>query len=302
MSRKIRIGTRDSKLALWQANYIQMKLKINGVESELVLIKSDGEQNLTTPLYEMGVQGIFTRALDISLLQNKIDIAVHSLKDVPTQIADNLTLAAVPQRGNFKDVLVYKEKIPQDSLNYVVATSSLRRSAQWLHRYKIHQTTILRGNINTRLAKLHENRTWDAALFAAAGIERINLDVPNMIELDWMIPAPAQGALGIISRIDDFEINQICKLLEHPQTRITCGFERKFLRKLMGGCSMPIGGLAQVINNQLYFKGCVLTIDGKKMSYVEVCGSENNIEVLLEEAVGNLIEDGGGEIIKTFKN
>jgi hydroxymethylbilane synthase len=301
MSGKIRIGTRESELALWQAKFIQKQLANNGVESELVLIKSDGELNLTTPLYEMGVQGIFTKALDIALLNKEIDIAVHSLKDVPTQLAKGISLLAVPERGNPKDVLVYKDKLPEESTDFLVATSSLRRSAQWIYRYPSHQTTVLRGNINTRLKKLQDNESWNGAMFAAAGIERINLNVPNMLELDWMIPAPAQGALGVVARTEDTEIDQICASLNHAHTKIASTFERGFLRKLMGGCSMPIGGFAEIAEDQLHFSGCVLSLDGKKMSKVELSGNLNQSEALLEEAVEILLQNGGAEILETFK-
>ncbi|MFN4082420.1 MAG: hydroxymethylbilane synthase [Bacteroidia bacterium] len=297
---KIKIGTRESQLALWQAEFVKKQLSEIGVESELVLIKSDGELNLTSPLYEMGVQGIFTKALDIALLQKEIDIAVHSLKDVPTQLAKGLQLAAIPKRGNHKDVLVYKNTLPDNQLNYTVATSSLRRSAQWLHRYKTHKTEVLRGNINTRIKKLNNNQNWHGAMFAAAGIERINLDVPNILELDWMISAPAQGALGIVARTESKEILEICKNLNDNITEIETTFERAFLRKLMGGCSMPIGGFASIKNEELKFTGCVLTINGEKMSKVEVVGNINNSENLLKEALEKLLDNGGAEILESF--
>jgi hydroxymethylbilane synthase len=301
MSAKIRIGTRESALALWQARFIQDELKKLGAESELVLIKSDGELNLTTPLYEMGVQGIFTKALDIALLDNQIDIAVHSLKDVPTQLAKGLALVAVPERGNTKDVLVYKDKLPDLATSYLVATSSLRRSAQWLHKFPQHQTTVLRGNINTRLKKLNENKEWNGALFAAAGIERINLEVPHKTELEWMVPAPAQGALGVLARANDDAVKEICKPLNHTETYLSTSFERNFLRKLMGGCSMPIGGLAKIENQQLHFTGCVLTLDGKKMSKVVIAGDIENVEFVLNKAVEELLNNGGREIVATYK-
>ncbi|MFY8004052.1 MAG: hydroxymethylbilane synthase [Chitinophagaceae bacterium] len=301
MAKKLKIGTRESKLAIWQAEYIQNALLANGFESELVFIKTDGELNVSTPLYEMGIQGIFTKRLDIALLNNEIDIAVHSLKDVPTQLAKDLVIAATPKRGNPYDVLVYKETLPQPNLPYLVATSSLRRSAQWLHHYPIHQTTALRGNINTRLTKLLETPAWNGALFAAAGIERIHLAVPNKCELNWMIPAPAQGALAVIVREHDVHTKTICSQLNDEATQITTSFERNFLRKLMGGCSMPIGGLAKIDDNTLYFSGCVLTIDGKQISKVAIKGSTNNVDVLLNEAVNTLYDNGGAAIIETYK-
>ncbi|MFY7651076.1 MAG: hydroxymethylbilane synthase [Chitinophagaceae bacterium] len=301
MAKKLKIGTRESKLAIWQAEFIQNALLANGIESELVFIKTHGEMNVSTPLYEMGIQGIFTKTLDIALLNKEIDIAVHSLKDVPTQLAKGLVIAATPKRGNPYDVLVYKEALPQPFLPYLVATSSLRRSAQWLHRYPEHATTPLRGNINTRLTKMLENPTWDGAIFAAAGIERIQLDVPNEWLLNWMIPAPAQGALAVIARETDEYTKTICSQINDEATQIATAFERKFLRKLMGGCSMPIGGLAKIDNNTLYFKGCVLTTDGKQMSEVVINGSIDKFDELLDEAINTLFDNGGAAIIDSFK-
>lgn len=298
---KLKIGTRESELAIWQAKLIQTQLSKLQIDSELVFVKSDGELNPTEPLYEMGVQGIFTKALDVALLNNDIDIAVHSLKDVPTQLAKGLILAAVLKRGSFKDVLVYKDVLPQSQDSYVVATSSLRRSAQWLHKFPKHSTAVLRGNINTRLKKLHDNTGWNGALFAAAGIERIQLKVPNMLELDWMIPAPAQGAIGIVCRENDHEMISVCSQMNDDNTFAETAFERSFLRRLMGGCSMPIGALAQINNDVLHFKGCVLTVDGKKMSTTEVRGKTENADELLTEAIDILLQQGGAEILQTFK-
>jgi hydroxymethylbilane synthase len=302
MSGKLRIGTRESALAIWQAKFVQSSLAELGIPSELIFIKSAGELDLKSPLYEMGVQGIFTKALDLALLNHQIDVAVHSLKDVPTQLPRGLTLAAVPKRGNPLDVLVYKEKLPDETSDYVVATSSLRRSAQWLHRYPIHQSAVLRGNINSRLEKLMTSKNWNGALFAAAGIERINLEVPHRINLDWMIPAPAQGALGIVVRESDQTILQSCHVLNDKNSFRATDFERQFLRKLMGGCSMPIGGYANITNDQLHFKGCVLTLDGRLRSDVEIVGSIDRREKLIEEAVDNLLHHGGDRIMSTFKN
>ncbi|HEY4800963.1 MAG TPA: hydroxymethylbilane synthase, partial [Bacteroidia bacterium] len=174
MRKLIRIGSRDSSLALWQAKFIEELLKKEGVQTELILVKSEGDINLTSPLYEMGVQGIFTKTLDVALLSSKIDIAVHSLKDVPTQLPKNLRIAAIPKRVNVKDVLVYKEPAFAISNNsgITIATSSLRRKAQWLNKYPEHTIESIRGNINTRLDKLKNTSHWKAALFAAAGIDR----------------------------------------------------------------------------------------------------------------------------------
>src|SRR5688572_19199786 len=177
MNQQIRIGTRDSQLALWQANFVKDGLKKNNVDSVLVPIQSEGDKDLVSPLYEMGVQGIFTRSLDIALLDGRIDIAVHSMKDVPTKLPNGIMQAAVLERASYADVLVYKNNpdfLSDRNGQAVIATSSIRRKAQWLNRYPNHRLENLRGNVNTRLRKLEEN-DWNGAIFAAAGLERINL-------------------------------------------------------------------------------------------------------------------------------
>jgi hydroxymethylbilane synthase len=178
MSKKIRIGTRESQLALWQANRVKSLLDQEGVNSELVLIKSEGDLDLSTPLYAMGVQGIFTRSLDQALLNNRIDLAVHSMKDVPVQLPAGITEAAVLKRDSPFDLLVLHPSIQNaDILNHhaaTIASSSLRRKAQWLHRFPNDLIEPIRGNVNTRLKKLGESQWW-GAIFAAAGLERIGL-------------------------------------------------------------------------------------------------------------------------------
>lgn len=300
MPDKLIIGTRNSALALWQAEYIKGRLAAAGVDAELLLISSDGEKDLVSPLYEMGVQGIFTKTLDTALLQKKIDIAVHSLKDVPTQLPAGLVLAAVPERGNFRDVLVYKHNLPEPGIPYTVATSSLRRSAQWKHRFEGHNTAVLRGNINTRISKLEQEAQWDAALFAAAGIERIQLAVPNSIELDWMIPAPAQGALAVVCRSDNKEIYDLCRKLNHEDSETACRAERSFLRSLMGGCSMPIGAHASIRDGRIFLNGCVLSIDGSRIARVDIDLALSEAENLGETAALELLEAGGRDIIAGF--
>ena len=212
MKQIIKIGTRESQLAVWQASQVQTFLKKNGIASELIYIKSEGDVDTITPLYELGVQGIFTKSLDAALINKRIDIAVHSFKDVPTKLADGIQQAAVLKRASFKDIIVYKNDpsfLKDKNSTAVIATSSTRRIAQWLHRYPNHTIENLRGNVNTRLRKVNEN-SWNGAIFAAAGLERIGLRPENSADLDWMLPAPAQGAITIVCRNDDkysFEIS-----------------------------------------------------------------------------------------------
>lgn len=197
MSKIIRIGTRDSELALWQAKTVQTQLEHLGYNTELVPVKSTGDLVLNKPIYELGITGVFTKTLDIAMLNEEIDIAVHSLKDVPTLLPKGIVQAAVLKRGNVRDCLVFKkneEFLSQP--NAIIATGSLRRRAQWLNRYPSHTLVDLRGNVNSRLQKLEDNN-WNAAIFAAAGLGRIGLRPEHTINLDWMVPAPAQGAIMI---------------------------------------------------------------------------------------------------------
>lgn len=281
MDKVIRIGTRESQLAVWQATLVQKELSKNGHQSELILIKSDGDIDLHTPIYEFGVQGVFTKSLDIAVLNNTIDIAVHSMKDVPIQLAKGIIQSAVLKRASYKDILVYKDssivaewKLSNPSsisplhIPGIIATSSIRRKAQWLHRYPNHTIEILRGNVNTRLNKV-EQSNWNGAIFAAAGLERIGLRPENSIDLNWMLPAPAQGAIMVVCREDDSTIINACKALNDNETVLCTKIERDFLKTLLGGCSTPISALAQVIEGHIYFNGNVLSTDGKEKIEIE---------------------------------
>ncbi len=210
MSKIIRIGTRESQLALWQAKTVQQMLEKRGYKSVLVPAKSTGDLVLDKPLYELGITGIFTRTLDIALLNNDIDIAVHSLKDVPTLLPKDIVQAAVLKRGNIRDTLVFKNN--EEFLSQrdaVIATGSLRRRAQWLNRYPTHTLVDLRGNVNTRLQKV-EDSDWNGAIFAAAGLGRLDLRPGNAVNLEWMIPAPAQGAIMITALEEDENMRATC--------------------------------------------------------------------------------------------
>lgn len=308
MEKIIRIGTRESQLAVWQAETVQQLLGQHNFKSELVFIKSDGDIDLVTPLYEMGVQGVFTKALDAALLSNQIDIAVHSMKDVPTQLAKGITQAAVLKRGNYKDILVYKnEETINDLLNSPlgvmgsIATSSIRRKAQWLHRYPNTTIENLRGNVNTRLKKVTESN-WDGAIFAAAGLERINLRPANSINLNWMLPAPAQGAIMVVCKEEDDFSKQACSHFNDTQTALCTKIERDFLRRLMGGCSTPISALAIIEKDKINFKGNICSTDGAEKLEIEKT-------ILINEATGlgtisaeELISKGADKLIQALQH
>ena len=301
MSKILRIGTRDSQLALWQANHVKKLLHEQGIEAELVLIKSDGDLDLATPLYAMGVQGIFTRSLDIALLNNQIDLAVHSMKDVPVQLPAGLIEAAVLERDNPFDVLVphpTRTDIYSDNHNpSVIASSSLRRRAQWLHRFPADQIVPIRGNVNTRLKKL-EDSEWSGAIFAAAGLQRIGLRPANAIELDWMIPAPAQGAILVVCREKDEFVFDQCRKLHHEQSAFCVKIERDFLSTLLGGCSTPIGALAEWEGDEIYFRGNLLDPSGERRYSVEKKISIDLGASLGISAAHELLSHGGKELIE----
>jgi len=308
--KSFRIGTRESELAVWQASLVKNQLEEKDIESELVFIKSEGDKDTITPLYEIGVQGIFTKALDAALLNDKIDFAVHSMKDVPTQLAAGIRQAAVLKRASYKDILVFKgnKKEITDTLNklqpstFTIATSSIRRKAQWLHRYPNHQIENLRGNVNTRLRKIEEN-DWNGAIFAAAGLERIHLRPENSIDLDWMLPAPAQGAITISCRENDDISLSAAALLNDEATQICTKIERDFLRTLLGGCSTPISALAVFENDKIVFKGNVCSVNGKgKLDVKKEADAENYNDLGVNAAEELLQNEEAKKIIYGIRN
>lgn len=297
-SKVLRIGTRESQLAVWQANTVKDLLAENGFEGELVYIKSEGDIDLQTPLYEIGIQGIFTRSLDIALLNNRIDIAVHSMKDVPTQLPKGIVQCAVLKRASFKDLFVYKGDtsfLNDHNSEGLIATSSIRRKAQWLNRFPNHKIENLRGNVNSRLRKVDES-DWNGAIFAAAGLERIDLRPETSIELDWMLPAPAQGAVVVVCRNEDIFSYEACQHFNHEQTALCTQVEKAFLRTLLGGCSTPISALAEVNDQELLFKGNIFTVDGNKRVDIEKRVSVNDASTLGEIAALEILANGGQEI------
>ncbi len=298
----IRIGTRDSALALYQAHEVQRKLNEKGVATEIVEITSYGDLDLVTPLYEMGIQGIFTKSLDIALLQNRIDIAVHSTKDIPTKQARGLTLSAVLERAISYDCLVLpagKSSI-DFSTTGIIGTSSLRRKLQWLNRYPHHTTQNLRGNIQSRLKKLDES-DWHGAIFAQAALVRLEISSHQLITLDWMLPSPAQGAIGIMCREDDQYALEICNVINHINTHVCVSVERDFLAALHGGCAVPIAAHVELRDEQLLFKGNIMSLDAKEKIEVEMQFNFDQAQQAGELAAEEIRKQGADEIIKTFR-
>jgi hydroxymethylbilane synthase len=301
-NKTIRIGTRSSALAMWQAQTVENQLKSLGYDTELIPVKSTGDLVLDKPLYELGITGIFTRTLDIAMLNEEIDIAVHSLKDVPTILPKGICQAAVLQRASNKDIIVCKETAPDFSkmVEAIIATGSLRRKAQWLNKYPSHQVTGLRGNVNSRLQKLKDSN-WSGAIFAKAGLERLNITPENTIDLNWMIPAPAQGAIMITAlEADDFS-KEACSLLNHRETEICTSIEREFLNKLEGGCTAPIGAIAKIDNETIDFTGVLLSEDGSTKIEVKKSVALNNHENLAKECAQYILDNDGKELMTRFK-
>jgi len=295
----IRIGTRDSELALWQAQTVENKLNGFGYKTQIIPIKSAGDIILDKPLYEFGITGIFTKTLDLAMIEGRIDIAVHSMKDVPTALPKGIVQAAVLVRETTLDILVHK-KNPDFHAEMTIATGSLRRQAQWLNRYPHHAVVDLRGNVNTRLDKL-KNNSWNGAVFAAAGLERLNIKPANHIDLDWMIPAPAQGAMVVMAmEHDDFTKDAVAKL-NHFESEICTHIERQFLKTLEGGCTAPIGALATIIDNQIRFEGVLCSIDGKERIHLEKSSEVTHYKNLGQECGAEILKNGGEEVMEKIK-
>ena len=302
MENKIRIGTRSSKLALWEANTVAKQLEELGHRTEIIEIDSQGDLDLTKPLYELGITGIFTKNLDVALLNDTIDIAVHSMKDVPTVLPENIVQAAVLKRAGSLDVLVYndnEEFLMQKEA--VIATGSLRRKAQWLHRYPNHTIVGLRGNVNTRMEKV-ENSDWNGAIFAQAGLHRVKLLPKNHIKLDWMIPAPAQGIVMIATLNTSTEILEICKELNHRETEICAHIERQFLNTLEGGCTAPIGALAFFKDERIVFKGALFSLDGKRKIEMDKLSFMVDHKDLGKRCAEDVLSRGGKKLMQEISS
>ena len=298
MSKIIRIGTRDSELALWQANTVKNQLEALGHETALVPVKSTGDLELDKPLYELGITGIFTKTLDVAMLNGDIDIAVHSMKDVPTALPAGIVQAAVLERANYLDILAFIDNEEfLASRDAIIATGSLRRKAQWLNRYPTHTVIDLRGNVNSRMQKL-KNNDWNGAIFAAAGLDRIGLEHENTIGLTWMVPAPAQGAIMIAAMENDAFVRDACAELNHEATEICTRLEREFLRLLEGGCTAPIGALAYINNKEeVNIKGVLLSLDGTKKLEAEFTAPLGKHNHIGRDCANSILSRGGKHLM-----
>jgi len=299
VNKLIRIGTRDSQLALWQANTVKGNLEALGYETKLVAVKSAGDLVLDKPLYELGITGIFTKTLDVAMLNGSIDIAVHSMKDVPTLLPKGIVQTAVLERASSLDILV-TNGTPNFQEDCTIASGSSRRRAQWLNRYPHHKVVGLRGNVNTRLRKL-EDSDWQGAIFAKAGLERIKELPQNYIDLDWMIPAPAQGAMVVLALEKDDHCIEVTSKLNVTNAQISTHIEREFLNVLEGGCTAPIGALAEIMGTEIHFKGTLSTLDGTKKIDADKTISIENYRDFGRNCAEKLLIEGGNEIMESIK-
>jgi len=299
----IRIGTRDSELALWQAHTVEKKLNNLGYKTKIVSVKSTGDIILDKPLYELGITGIFTKTLDVAMINGDVDIAVHSMKDVPTALPKGIVQAAVLERANTLDILVHKGNLDFLNESGTIATGSLRRQAQWLNKYPTHKVVDLRGNVNLRMKKLNEG-DWNGAIFAAAGLERINLKPENYINLDWMIPAPAQGAMLVVAMQEDAFTLDALSQLNDIETEIVTYIERQFLKTLEGGCTAPIGALARYNEQEdtIHFQGVLFSLDGKEKIEVEKIVPIEEWKKLGFFSAQEVLNNGGTKLMTEIKN
>lgn len=300
--KNVRIGTRQSPLALWQAREVARNLQNRNIKTDIVPILSSGDKNLSQPLYSLGITGIFTKDLDTALLNQEIDVAVHSLKDVPTELPHNVEIIAVLKRDYPQDVLVRKASAATLELKDLkIATSSLRRRAFWSKAFPQTEFCDIRGNVETRLRKLDE-QDFDATLFSLAAIKRMGLNV-DYEHLPMMISAPAQGVVAVCARADDDETKELFKEINDRPTEICIEIERNFLNTLEGGCTAPIGAFAEMNDqNEIRFKGMLCSLDGTNCIEIDKIFEYRDHVNYGEKLAQEIMKNGGEELMQQIKN
>lgn len=309
MGEKVRIGTRSSELALWQSHFIKNKLEIfyPGIEVEVIHIKTKGDKILDAPLSKIGDKGLFTKELENALLDGRIDLAVHSLKDLTTTLPGGLTLGAVTEREDIRDVFITPPGKPYNGLeelpdNATVATGSLRRRCQLLAYRPDLNIQDIRGNINTRLQKLDES-DWDGMLLASAGLLRMGWHerMTQIIDTKIILPAVGQGALGVEIREDDTRMNELLAPLDDADTRQATTAERALLKHLEGGCQIPIGSWGRIDNNTLYLDAVVGSLDGTSIVRSKISGSAGDAAKLGVDLANDLLSQGADSILASIR-
>ena len=305
MEKIIKIGTRGSKLALWQANWVKSALKAGhpSLSVELVAIKTKGDKILDVPLAKVGGKGLFVKEIEDALLNGRIDLAVHSMKDMPAEIPNGLCIGAIPKRETPQDVLISREGLLLSQLkqNARIGTSSLRRTAQLLHARPDLVVLPLRGNLDTRLKKL-ETENFDAIILAAAGVKRLGLEhrITEYLDEKVMLPAVGQGALCVEIRENDPEVESIITLLEHHETRTVVMGERAFLNCLGGGCQVPIAAHGIIEKNTFTLCGLVATVDGTTVIRETLSGHKDSSEIIGVKLADRLAEMGAKTIMENL--
>jgi hydroxymethylbilane synthase len=297
----LRLGTRGSALALWQANWTKAELekRRTGLRVELVAIKTTGDKILDVPLAKIGGKGLFTKEIDEALLEGRIDLAVHSLKDVPFQLPDGIDFAAIPEREDPRDAFVSNgPKLGELAGGARIGTSSLRRQVQLRHRFPGLSLVTLRGNVDTRLRKLASGE-FDGIILAAAGLKRLGHEsrITQILDDDIMLSAVGQGALGIVCRSGDSSTAAHLSVLDHSDTRTAVTAERGLLRALGGSCQVPVAGKARLQGEQLTIKGLIANLDGTRAIADELSGSRDRAVDLGLELGERLLSMGAGEIL-----
>ncbi|MFA9561119.1 MAG: hydroxymethylbilane synthase [Nitrospirota bacterium] len=297
------IGTRGSQLALWQAEWVQRQLKQIAPDLSVVLkrIQTSGDKIQDVPLAKVGGKGLFVKEIEEALLRKDIDLAVHSMKDLPAVLPSGLHIICVPEREDPRDALLAGDKKKLDALplGARVGTSSLRRQAQLLHVRPDLQIKMLRGNVDTRLRKLQENH-FDAIVLAASGLKRLGWDehITECLPVDVSLPAIGQGALGIEGREDDGFVRNLVSRLEHQQTRVTVTAERALLKRLEGGCQVPIAGHAVLQGENLTLDGLVISLDGKRYVRYSLSGLMSEAESIGKKVAEGLLDRGAQPILQ----
>lgn len=304
MKHSFRIGTRGSKLALWQANHINNLLSASNseLEIEIQIIKTTGDAILNSPLSEIGGKGVFVKEIEEALLSKNIDIAVHSMKDVPTVLPAGLTIGAVVERHDPRDAFISKTGLTLAELSEGsrVGTGSLRRASQLLHHYPGIKIVPIRGNVDTRIRKLKEDGEFDAIVLAVAGLERMGLgeEITEVISTDIMLPAPGQGIVAIECRGDDQETANVLRKINHTETEIAATSERAFLYRLAGDCNVPVGCNATLSGNMINLSGIISSPDGKVLIKKDASDSIQHSQQLGERLAEMILEAGGNRILE----
>jgi hydroxymethylbilane synthase len=292
------IGSRGSQLALWQARWIQARLQSFGMETRIEIIHTTGDKITDVALSKVGTKGLFTKEIEEALLSGAIDLAVHSLKDIPTDLPDGLTLAAIPQREDPRDAMVGRS-LGSLSLKAKIGTSSLRRAAQLRAKRPDLEIENIRGNVDTRLRKLDEGQ-YDAIVLASAGLRRLGWEnrITELLDPDVMCPAVGQGALAVETRADGGEAEQLAKRLEHRESRVAVTAERAVLRALGGGCQVPIGAYATVQGEVVQLRAIIVSPDGTEIIRKRANGASRDAEIIGRALGEELLAQGGRQILE----